>query len=72
MVEVINEKFPEQILTAAYVSGRVGFNSFGCLRLLARRGFLAMLEAENERVVEYQRAAWPPPANCVRPALTKN
>ena len=62
VVEVINEEFPEQALTAAHVSGRVGFNSFGCLRLLTRHGFLAMVKDENEKVVEYQRAAWPPPA----------
>ena len=62
VVEVIDETVSAQVLTAAYVSRRVGFNSFGCLRLLARHGFLAMVKGENEKVLEYQRASWPPPS----------
>lgn len=58
--EKIDEEFPDGFTEPA-VSGRMGFNCLGCLRMLVRRGQLESISEEG-KVVGYKRTAtWPPP-----------
>ena len=52
----------EKLLNIGAVSDVVGFDSLGCLRLLASKEFLVSIKGKKNEVIGYQRTmAWPPP-----------
>ena len=48
--------------TAAELADRVGLDPAGILRALVRKGFLSSVVGKKRKVISYQQANWPPPA----------
>jgi hypothetical protein len=53
---------PRPEFTTDDITGQVGFNCTGALRMLVRKGFLASIAGPKKKVIGYKRApGWPPP-----------